>query len=124
RGGRHLAARGGGVGAIAVVFAARSRRYWRSWLALAVLVAIGTGLVLAAVTAGRRADSAFPRFVASHGYDAIVYGGHPLALTRLPTVASATENRALFTGQPWCSCGRDLSSAGIAVREVAPADLP
>ena len=110
--------------AIVVILAARFRRHLRGWLVLTLLVAIGTGLVLAAVTAGRRADSAFPRFVASHGYDAIVYGGHPLPLARVPSVASAVETRALFTGQPSCSCGRGIGSAGIAVREVAPADLP
>jgi hypothetical protein len=112
------------VRAIVVILAARSRRHLRGWLVLTLVVAIGTGLVLAAVTAGRRADSAFPRFVASHGYDAIVYSAQPLPLTRLPSVASAVETRALFTGQPSCSCGRGISSAGIAVREVAPADLP
>jgi ABC-type lipoprotein release transport system permease subunit len=112
------------VGAIVVILAARSRRHLRGWLVLTLLVAIGTGFVLAAVTAGRRADSAFPRFVASHGYDAIVYSGQPLPLTRLPSVASAVETRALFTGQPSCSCGQRISSAGIAVRDVAPADLP
>ena len=110
--------------AIGVILAARFRRHLRGWLVLTLLVAIGTGLVLAAVTAGRRADSAFPRFVASHGYDAIVYGGQPLPLTRVPSVASAVETRALFTGQPSCSCGRGIDSAGIAVREVARADLP
>jgi hypothetical protein len=67
RGRRDLAARGGGMGAIAVILAARSRRHWRAWLALALLVALGTGLVLAATTAGRRADSAFPRFAATGG---------------------------------------------------------
>jgi len=112
------------VRAIVVILAARSRRHLRGWLVLVLLVAIGTGLVLAAVTAGRRADSAFPRFVASHGYDAIVYSGQPLPLTRFPSVTSAVETHALFTGQPTCSCGREISSAGIAVREVAPADLP
>jgi hypothetical protein len=112
------------VRAVVVILAARFRRHLRGWLVLALLVAIGTGLVLAAVTAGRRADSAFPRFVASHGYDAIVYGGQPLRLTRLPSVASAVETHALFTGQPSCSCGRGIGSADIAVREVAPADLP
>src|SRR5215831_11026239 len=78
-----LAARGGAVGAIRVVLAARSRHHARGWLLLALLVAIGAGVVLAAVTAGRRADSAFPRFVAAHGYDAIVYSSQPLPLERL-----------------------------------------
>jgi hypothetical protein len=37
-----------------------------------VLITIVGGFVLAATAAGRRTDSAFPRYVASHGYDAIV----------------------------------------------------
>ena len=111
------------VGAIVVVLAARSRRFWRSWLALALLVALGTGLVLAATTAGRRADSAFPRFVAAHGYDAIVYATHPLPLTTLPEVAQVVTVTAHFEGPPWCSCGKRISDADFSVIEVPPAAL-
>ena len=42
----------------------RARR--RSWVALAVLIGLGTAAVLAAVAAGRRTDTAYPRFVADH----------------------------------------------------------
>src|SRR5882724_5581757 len=97
------------MSAIAVILAARSRRYWRSWLALALLIAIGTGLVLAATTAGRRADSAFPRFVAAHGYDAIVYTSRPLPLATLPEVAQAVQITAPFQASPWCSCGKTIN---------------
>ena len=58
--------------AIWIILAARARRQWRSWLLLTLLVAVGTGVVLSAVTAGRRADTAVPAFVAAHGYDAVV----------------------------------------------------
>jgi hypothetical protein len=44
---------------------------------LSLLIAVASGFVLAAAAAGRRTDSAFPRYVASHGYDAIVYSVHP-----------------------------------------------
>jgi len=111
------------VGAIRVILAARARRYWRAWLLLAVLVALGTGVALAAVTAGRRADSAFPRFVAAHGYDAVVYASGPLPLARLPGVARVVPIQAPFYGQPWCSCGKTIDEDELAVREVAPADL-
>src|SRR5882724_8569794 len=98
-------ARGGAMGAILLVLAARARRYWRSWMLLGLVAAIGTGVVLAAVTAGRRADSAFPRFAASHGYDAIVYSVQPLPkLGTLREVSLVTPIRAPFHGQPWCSC--------------------
>jgi hypothetical protein len=111
------------VGAIVVVFAARSRRYWRSWLALAALVALGAGLVLAAAAAGRRADSAFPRFVAAHGYDAIVYTSRPLPLATLPEVTQVVAITAPFHAAPWCSCGKTINDGDFAVRQVAPADL-
>jgi FtsX-like permease family len=111
------------VGAVRVILAARARRFWRAWLLLAVLVGLGTAVVLAAVTAGRRADSAFPRFVAAHGYDAVVYADGPLPLARLPGVARTVPIQAPFYGQPSCSCGRTIDQDNLAVREVRPADL-
>jgi FtsX-like permease family len=112
------------MGAILLVLTARGRRYWRSWLLLGLVVAIGTGFVLAAVTAGRRADSAFPRFVASHGYDAIVYSGQPLPkLGTMREVSQVTAIRAPFYGQPVCSCGRQIDRSDFAVREVPAAAL-
>jgi hypothetical protein len=56
-----------------LVFGVKLRRYWRSWLLLTVLIAIVSGFVLAATAAGNRTDSAFPRYLARHGCDAIVY---------------------------------------------------
>ncbi len=70
--------------------------------------------MLAAATAGRRADSAFPRFVTAHGYDAIVYASQPLPLATLPEVAEAVAIVAPFEGQPWCSCGKAIAG-GVAV---------
>lgn len=105
--------------AIVLVLTARARQYWRAWLLLGLVIAIGTGVVLAAVTAGRRADSAFSRFAASHGYDAIVYSNRPLPrLAALPGVSQVTMIRAPFYGQPLCSCGRRVNQGDFAVREV------
>ncbi|MBV8981736.1 MAG: ABC transporter permease [Acidimicrobiia bacterium] len=42
----------------------RARR--RSWVALAALIGLGAAAVLAAIAAGRRTDTAYPRFVADH----------------------------------------------------------
>jgi hypothetical protein len=111
------------MGAIAVILAARSRRHWRAWLALALLVALGTGLVLAATTAGRRADSAFPRFAAAYGYDAIVYASEPLPLDSFPEVAQVVAITAPFAGPTWCSCGKTINDGALTVREVPPAAL-
>ena len=64
--------------AVWVVLVAGFRRQWRSWLLLSLLIAVASRFVLASTAAGRRTDSAFPRYVASHGYDAIVYTVQPL----------------------------------------------
>jgi hypothetical protein len=112
------------VRAIGLILAARFRQQWRAWLLLTVLVSVGTGLVLSAVTAGRRADTAFPGFLAAHGYDAIVYTAQPLPqLATLPDVTQVVEIRAPFEGQPWCSCGKQINQGDFAVREIPPTDL-
>ncbi len=106
------------MGAVGLVFGAKRRRYWRSWL-LAVLIAIVSGFVLAATAAGDRTDSAFPRYLARHGYDAIVYTVKPLpGLARLPGVAQVTTVNLPFATQPRCSCGHQINYGEFAVREV------
>jgi hypothetical protein len=112
------------VRAIWVILAARSRTHWRGWLLLTLLVMVGTGVVLAAITASRRADSAFPRFVAGHGYDAIVYANGPLPLAHLPTVSSVVQIEAPFHGTIGCSCGKVISDGDFAIREVSASALP
>ncbi|HEY0936897.1 MAG TPA: FtsX-like permease family protein, partial [Trebonia sp.] len=102
----------------------RGRQQWRAWLLLTLLVTTGTGVTLAAITAGRRADSAFPDFVAAHGYDAVVYAAQPLPLTSLPDVTQAVRIDDPFYGQPWCSCGKRIDQSDLSVREVPPAALP
>ena len=75
------------MGAIRLVFHAELRRRWRSWLAIALLISVVGGLVLAAAAAGRRTENAFPRFVAAHGFDSIVYATSPVpGVAHLPGV--------------------------------------
>ena len=112
------------MGAVRVILAARARRFWRAWLLLAVLVGLGTAVVLAAVTAGRRADTAVPGFVAAHGYDAVVYAEKPLPIASLPNVTEAVQTYSPFRGQPECSCGKQIDQTAFAVFEVPPASLP
>jgi hypothetical protein len=50
--------------AVAMVVHVRLRQHWRSWLALAALVALVGGFVIAASATGRRTAAAFPGFVA------------------------------------------------------------
>ena len=98
------------MGAVGLVFHAGLRRRWRSWLAIAILISIVGGLVLAAAAAGRRTENAFPRFVAAHGFDSIVYATRPLpAVAHLRGVTSATELILADTGVPACDCTHALN---------------
>ncbi len=99
-----------------MAFRAKLRHRWRSWLAIAILISIVGGLVLAAVAAGRRTEAAFPQFVASHGFDADVYTTQPLAkVAELPGVLSATELVSPDTGQPVCRCTHPINPAELGV---------
>jgi ABC-type lipoprotein release transport system permease subunit len=110
--------------AVWLVLVAGFRRQWRSWVLLGLLVAVASGFVLASTAAGQRTDSAFPRYVASHGYDAIVYTVKPLpTLGRNPGVAQVTPVQMPFYDQPLCSCHRRISTGSFSVREVPPASL-
>ncbi len=114
------------MGAVSMVLHARLRQHWKSWLALAALVALVGGFVMAAATTGRRTAAAFPGFVARHGYDAIVYSGRPLpGLARIPQVAQVTPVLAPYSFPIRCtSCRKQIGfDASLAVFEVAPGSL-
>jgi ABC-type lipoprotein release transport system permease subunit len=107
-----------------LVFRSELRRRWRSWLILVVLIAVVGGLALAAVAAGRRTASAFPRFVAAHGYDVYIFNDKPLpSLARLPGVASVTSVVIPGYGQPTCSCTHVINSSDFYVNELTPTAL-
>ena len=108
--------------AVWLVLVTGFRRQWRSWVLLGLLVAVASGFVLASTAAGRRTDAAFPRYVASHGYDAIVYTVQPLP-KGLPGVAHVTPVQMPFYDQPLCSCHRQIYTGSFSVREVPPASL-
>ena len=110
------------MGAVRLVFVAELRRRWRSWLILVVLVALVAGFVLAAAAAGRRTATAFPRFVASHGYDVYIYNQQPVTgLSRLPGVSSVTTIGNPATGQPSCACTtRAISPSNFYINELSP----
>jgi hypothetical protein len=102
--------------AVWLILAAGFRRQWKSWLLLTVLIAVASGFVLASTAAGRRTDSAFPRYVASHGYDAIVYTVQPLPqLGQLPEVAQVTPVQMPFIGLPGCVAYDLYPGPGFAV---------
>jgi len=113
------------VGAVALVLRVRLRQHWRSWLALAALVALVGGFVMAAAATGRRTAAALPGFVARHGYDALVYSGQPLpGLASIPQVARVTPVLAPFAFPGRCtSCRKPIDSGAFDILEVPPSGL-
>jgi hypothetical protein len=112
------------LGAVLLLFRTELRRRWRSWLTLVVLIAVVGGLALAAVAAGRRTASAFPRFVAAHGYDIYIYNDKPVpGLARLPGVASVTSIVLPGYGQPTCACTHVINPSNFYVNELTPTGL-
>jgi len=113
------------VGAVTLAFRAELRRRWRSWLAIALLISVVGGFVLAAAAAGRRTESAFPQFVAAHGFDAVVYANRPVPrVAKLPGVVSVTELVTPFNGQPSCDCKHPINQANISVVVLSPKSGP
>jgi hypothetical protein len=99
------------------------RQRWRSWLALAALIGLVGGLVLAFAAAGRRTASAFPRYERQYGYDSFVYSTTPISLATLPEVQSATIIDSPPNGDPACECSARLTSSNFSVWEVPPGGL-
>jgi uncharacterized integral membrane protein len=113
------------MGTVWLVVRAELRHRWRSWLALAILVAVVGGLVLATAAAGRRTASAFPRYAAVYGFDSFVYAGPPVPkLPGLPEVTSAVELRSPANGTPSCACTHHLSAFALSIFEIPPRSLP
>jgi len=112
------------LGAVWLVFGAEFRRRWRSWLMLVALIAVVGGLVLAAAAAGRRTATAFPRFVAAHGFDVYIYNNTPVPeLARLPGVASVTAIGNPASGPPTCDCTHLINSSDFYINELSPTAL-
>ena len=118
--------RGVAVRAVVIVLRARFRQYWKSWLALSLLVAVAGGFVLITAAAGHRTAHAFPGFAARHGYDVIVYSGQPLPqLSGLPDVSSATPVPVTVSADVGCaSCRKPVDTDNFLVNEVPPSQLP
>jgi hypothetical protein len=112
------------VSAVLLVFRSELRRRWRSWVILVVLVAVVGGLALASLAAGRRTASAFPRFVAAHGYDVYIFNDTPVAgLAHLPGVATVTSVVIPGYGQPTCACSHAIDPTNFYVNELTPRGL-
>jgi ABC-type lipoprotein release transport system permease subunit len=112
------------MAAVVMLLRLRLRQDWKSWLALAALVAVVGGLVMAAAATGRRTAAAFPGFVARHGYDAVVYTGHPLpSLARIPQVAEVTPAPGPINIARCASCREPIDAGAFGIFEVAPRAL-
>jgi hypothetical protein len=100
--------------AVVQVFRAQLRLCWRSWLAMALMIALIGGLSLGLVAAGRRTASAFPRLLsATASADGLVYSASafavpPQAVTHLPQVAQS--GLEAFPQSELVFAGRVLSS--------------
>ncbi len=85
------------MGAVRLALRAEARQRWRSWGAVALLIAVAGGIVLGLVAAGYRTASAYPRFIAAtRGMDAEFFdtrGSSPavVAVTRLPLVTASAD---------------------------------
>jgi hypothetical protein len=114
------------VGAVVMVLRGRFRQYWKSWLALGLLVAVAGGFVLTTASAGRRTADAFPGFAARHGYDAIAYSQvRQPKLAALPHVSSVTEVPVTVSGSVGCaSCRKPIDTENFLVNEVPAGQLP
>jgi hypothetical protein len=100
--------------AVSLAFRAELRKRWRSWLAMALLIAVIGGVVLGLVAAGRRTASAFPRLLAvTNSADALVYSASgfsvpPVSVTHLSQVAESGD--VAFPQAQLSLDGRTLSS--------------
>jgi FtsX-like permease family len=113
------------LGAVGLAFRAELRRRWRSWLAIAILISVVGGLVLAAAAAGRRTESAFPRFVSAHGFDAFVYADQPEPkVATLPGVTSATTVVIPDIGNATCRCTHPIDQSGFSVLAIGQGISP
>jgi hypothetical protein len=108
------------MGTVVFALRAQARLRWRSWVAVAILISLVGGFVLASVAAGRRTDAAFPAFVARHGFDAAVYAQRPVpAVVRLPDVAAFATITGPLSGKPVCRCTHPINPANLSVEFIA-----
>jgi hypothetical protein len=110
------------LGVVRLAFRAELRRRWRSWLAIALLISVVGGLVLGSAAAGRRTQSAFPAYLAAHGYDESIYTAGMLPkLATLPGVTALTRLAGPDNGTPVCEgCTHPINPTDFGITYVAP----
>ena len=109
------------MGTVRMVFRAQLRHRWRSWLAITILISLVGGVVMAAIAAGHRTDSAIPRFVAAHGFDAEVYSSLPApGIARLPEGRVSHAVIGPDNGPPKCACTHPIGLSNFGVAALRP----
>ncbi|HEY6473193.1 MAG TPA: hypothetical protein VIY26_09900, partial [Acidimicrobiales bacterium] len=99
-----------------LVFRVEVRRRWRSCLAVAILVALVGGAVLASMAAARRTESAYPAFVQRYGFDAAGFAETRVPqLSHLPEVRSAVAASGPLAAQPRCACSSPVNAADFSL---------
>ncbi len=112
------------MGAISVAYRSELRRRWRSWLSIALLIAVVGGVALAAGAAGRRTGSAFPDYVARHGYDAVAYATAPVPhIGRLPNVVAWSDIVGPDNGPARSACAHPIPANDFGVAVVTGGSL-
>jgi ABC-type lipoprotein release transport system permease subunit len=112
------------LGVLSLLLRATARQRWRSWLLLALLITLVTGLVLAATAAGQRTATAYPRYEAAHGYDAFLFSAVPVPkIASLPEVSSVTSALIPTGGRPVCACTHPVNTNDFSLFEVPPKSL-
>jgi hypothetical protein len=111
--------------AVTTLFRAELRRRWRSWLLVAALVTVISGTVLSGIAAGQRTISAYPRFVATYGFDGYAFAFHPIpAISRLPDVSMSVLMRSPSNDSPTCrGCSRPINPTYFGIAEIPPKKL-
>ncbi|HEY6429394.1 MAG TPA: hypothetical protein VIX84_19390, partial [Acidimicrobiales bacterium] len=119
----HFAA-GGGMSFLGLMLRAGLRHRWRSWLALALLTALALGLVLAGAQTARRTATAFSRYKAAHGYDAVTYSAEPAQhLAALAKFGTTTTVVYVGSAPPACDGCDAINTNNFGVNEAPPRSL-
>ena len=109
--------------AVRLIVRAAFRRRWRSWVALATLIAVVGGVTLGAIAAGRRTAVAYPNFLRLHGFDWAVATQTPTDFAHLPGVASSIAAPYALNGVPTCRCTHPINANALSVVSVGSGSL-
>ena len=109
--------------AVRLIVGVAFRRRWRSWTALAALVAVVGGVTLGAAAAGERTARAYPSFLRLHGFDWLVATQEPTNLAAIPGVSSVVEAPYALNGQPTCRCAHPINGNALSVVSVGTRTL-